>query len=218
VTLENDIQHSQLPASVKLGQLCRVLHSQLGEKCMVGSFSKLAYTRMGDLSYVGDYTTVIQTEIGKFTSISWGVTLGPEEHDYTRITNHSFLYSMRSFDLTPREHYDPRASECRVGHDVWIGCNSTILRGVRVGNGAVIGANALVGQDVPAYAIAVGSPARVIKYRFEAPIIDALLELAWWDIPISTISQHTELFAARPTLEAIERIAELKAASGAGTT
>ncbi len=204
------IEQCTIPDSVKLGKMCTLLNSTLGENCMVGNFSKIAYSKMNTLSYIGDYTVVINSEIGKFSSISWGVTIGPEEHDYSRLTNHSFLYSLKSFEITPYKHYSPFEKECVIGNDVWIGCNSTVLRGVSVGNGAVIGANSLVNKDVPPYAIVVGSPARVVKYRFSEELIKTLLELEWWDIPLSIISKNTELFAAVPTLEIIERIKCLK--------
>ena len=121
------------------------------------------------------YCFVINAEIAKFTSISWGVTIGPEEHDFNRVTNHSFLYSTKSFQLVKEKIYSPITKECTIGNDVWIGCNSTVLRGVAIGDGAVIGANSLVNKDVPPYAIVVGSPAKIIKYRFSEEIIEALV-------------------------------------------
>jgi acetyltransferase-like isoleucine patch superfamily enzyme len=66
-----------------------------------------------------------------------------------------------------------------IGHDVWIGANAIILSGVSIGSGAVIGAGAIVTKDIPPYAIAVGNPARVIRYRFSPDIIQQLLEVAW---------------------------------------
>jgi len=102
--------------------------------------------------------------------------------------------------------YSPFVKECVIGNDVWIGCNSTILRGVTIGNGAVIGANSLVNKDVPPYAIVVGSPAKIIKYRFDEEIIQALLKIKWWDYPLEIISQHAELFALEPTLDVIDKI------------
>ena len=204
------IEDCNLASGIKVGAMSTLLKTTLGEMCMVGSFSKMAYSTMDDLSYIGDYTVVINATIKKFASISWGVTIGPEEHDYTRLTNHSFLYSLKSFELTPHKHYSPFEKECIIGNDVWIGCNSTILRGVTVGDGAVIGANSLVTKNVPPYAIVVGSPAKILKYRFEEPIIKALLELKWWDVPLSVIKQYTELFAAQPDMEIINKINKLK--------
>ena len=68
---------------------------------------------------------------------------------------------------------------------MWIGSRAIILPGVTIGTGAIIGAGAVVAKDVPAYAIAVGNPARVVKYRFEQPLIDRLLQSEWWayDLP-----------------------------------
>lgn len=206
---EKTIENSVLPESVSIGNMAVVLNTTLGEGCLVGSFSKMAFSKMDTMSYIGDYTVVINSNIGKFSSISWGITIGPEEHDYTRLTNHSFLYSLKSFKLTPYKHYSPFEKECKIGNDVWIGCNSTVLRGVSIGDGAVIGANSLVNKDVPPYSIVVGSPAKIVKYRFSPEIITALLEAKWWDLPLSVISENTELFAAEPTLEIIEKIKSL---------
>jgi acetyltransferase-like isoleucine patch superfamily enzyme len=203
------IENCTIPLTAKLGKLVTLLNSDLGEMCMVGSFSKMAYSTMGCLSYIGEYTIVINSTIGKFCSISWGVTIGPEEHDYTRLTNHSFLYSVKSFELTPYKHYSPFAQECIIGNDVWIGCNSTVLRGVKIGDGAVIGANSLVTKDVPPYAIAVGTPAKVIKYRFSLDLIEELLKLKWWNLPLDVISNNTECFAAVPTRDVIQSISKL---------
>lgn len=68
-----------------------------------------------------------------------------------------------------------------IGNDVWIGSEATIISGVRVGDGAVIGARAVVTGDVPPYAIAAGNPARIVKMRFEEKTIDRLLQIRWWE-------------------------------------
>jgi len=73
--------------------------------------------------------------------------------------------------------------DVEIGHDVWIGREALILSGVKIGNGAVIGARAVVARDVPAYAIVVGNPARVTRSRFEADITKRLEALAWWAWP-----------------------------------
>lgn len=68
-----------------------------------------------------------------------------------------------------------------IGNDVFIGMNVCILDGVSIGNGAVIGAGAVLNKDIPPYAIAVGVPARVVKYRFAPDIIEKLQEIEWWN-------------------------------------
>ncbi|MCW3082655.1 MAG: hexapeptide repeat-containing transferase [Bacteroidetes bacterium] len=204
-----EITDSVISDSAKINDHATIIRSTLGESAMVGKFSKMAYSEMDTLSYIGEYTIVINSIIKKFTSISWGVTIGPEEHDYKRVTNHSFLYSVKSFQLTPHKHYSPFEKPCEIGNDVWIGCNSTILRGVKIGDGAVIGANSLVNMDIPPYAIAVGSPAKIIKYRFSEEVIAALLDAQWWNLPTEVISANTELFAAEPDLEIVKKIKSL---------
>lgn len=83
-----------------------------------------------------------------------------------------------------------------VGHDVWIGARCIILSGVTIGNGAVIGAGSIVTRDVPPYAIAVGNPARTIRYRFAPDVIERLQSLKWWDWSDDLIRERIELLTA----------------------
>jgi acetyltransferase-like isoleucine patch superfamily enzyme len=71
--------------------------------------------------------------------------------------------------------------DIKIGNDVWIGAKSTIMSGVKIGNGAVIGATATVTKDVPPYAIVVGNPGKIVKYRFTEKQIDLLLQISWWN-------------------------------------
>ena len=80
-----------------------------------------------------------------------------------------------------------------VGNDVWIGRRAMILSGVNIGDGAVIGASAVVAKDVPPFAVVVGNPGRIVKYRFAAEDIDLLLSLKWWDWPDAKLFEHKHL-------------------------
>jgi virginiamycin A acetyltransferase len=76
-----------------------------------------------------------------------------------------------------------------IGNDVWIGQNAVILPGVHIGDGAIIGANSIVGSDVDPYTIVVGNPAKPLKKRFDAELIELLLRFKWWDKSIDEINE-----------------------------
>ena len=76
-----------------------------------------------------------------------------------------------------------------IGNDVWIGDGAFIKNGVTIGDGAIIGARAVVTKDIPPYAIVVGVPAKILKYRFSEQIIDRLLNTKWWNLDDSIIKK-----------------------------
>jgi len=82
-------------------------------------------------------------------------------------------------------HMDMGHPSCKgdiiIENDVWIGATATIMSGVKISNGAVVGAGSVVTKDVPPYAIVAGNPAKVVKYRFTEEQIEKLLSIAWWD-------------------------------------
>ena len=81
-----------------------------------------------------------------------------------------------------------------LGNDVWIGSHVLIKGGVKVGHGAVIGAGAVVVNDVPPYAIVGGVPAKIIRYRFSAEIIENLLKLEWWNLSDELLKDNLDIF------------------------
>lgn len=80
-----------------------------------------------------------------------------------------------------------------IGNDVWIGFGATIMGGVKIGNGAIIGSRSVVTKDIPPYAIAVGNPARVVKYRFDEGTIRKLLAIKWWNWSLEKIADNFPL-------------------------
>ncbi|WP_214473862.1 CatB-related O-acetyltransferase [Mesorhizobium sp. dw_380] len=83
-----------------------------------------------------------------------------------------------------------------VGNDVWLGARCVILSGVTIGDGAAIGAGSIVTKDIPPYAVAVGNPARVIRYRFAPEVIERLQALEWWNWSDDLIGERIELLTA----------------------
>jgi acetyltransferase-like isoleucine patch superfamily enzyme len=131
-------------------------------------------------------------EIGKFCSVADKVTIiASGEHHIENVSTYPFYD--RHYKTTTHRDTSTKGNVI-VANDVWIGFSSTILSGVKIGNGAVIAAGSVVVGDVPDYAIVAGVPARVVKYRFTQAIIDSLLKIKWWDWSAEVIHTHREDF------------------------
>lgn len=138
-------------------------------------------------------------EIGKFCSISANVTILNSNHDFNNVSTYPF--SGLFLDEISKDRI---VGNVFIGNDVWIGTGSIILQGGNIGDGAVIGAGSVVTKPVPAYAIAAGNPAKVIKYRFNERQIQSLLQIKWWDWPDRVIKENLESFYL-PVDEFIEK-------------
>lgn len=127
--------------------------------------------------------------IGRFCQIADGVTFitSSANHRYDGFSSYPFMIMGGTAAAMP----DP-GPDTRIGHDVWIGQGATILPGAEIGNGVIIGAGAVVYGRVPDYAIVAGNPAKVVRMRFDPETIAALIAIAWWDWPISKITQHQD--------------------------
>jgi virginiamycin A acetyltransferase len=87
----------------------------------------------------------------------------------------------------------PIKGDTIIGNDVWIGQNATILPGVKIGDGAIIGTKSVVGSDVEPYTIVAGNPAKIIRKRFDEELIELMLKLKWWDFPVEEINKMIPL-------------------------
>lgn len=126
-----------------------------------------------------------KTIIGSFCSIGQRVVIGHGEHPLGFLSSSPYFYldNLRwKSDSTPvhNEYWIP--DPIVIGNDVWIGEGVFIKNGVRIGDGVVIGAHSCVTKDIPPYAVAVGVPAKVVKYRFPDSVIKRLLMTKWWDL------------------------------------
>ncbi len=134
--------------------------------------------------------------IGKFCALATGVRffMSGANHPLNLLSGYPFDEFSEDWraGFDPSQHLPSPRGDTIVGHDVWIGHGATILPGVRIGNGAAIGAAAVVTRDVPAYGIVAGNPARLTRHRFDAGTIAALERIAWWDWPIDRITRNLE--------------------------
>jgi len=179
--------------------------------------SNKEYINIGDYTYYHDFVDVYNFEknvlyhysfigdkliIGKFCQIAADVKfiMNGAHHAVNGISTYPFKTFSGSSVFQSRECADSLAwdipfnvkskGDTVVGNDVWIGYNSTIMPGVQIGDGAIIGTNATVTKNVPPYSVVGGNPARVIKQRFDDVTIAKLLKLKWWEMDIEKINSH----------------------------
>ncbi len=132
-------------------------------------------------------------QIGKFCSIACGAKFlfTSANHTMGSLSTYPFPLFFEEWDLPISQvttAWDNRG-DIVIGHDVWIGYEAVILSGVQIGNGAIIGARAVVTKDVPPYTIVGGVPAKPIKKRFDPETIKRLEDLRWWDLPHEEVKQ-----------------------------
>lgn len=155
----------------------------ISEKAALYSPYRLAGVTVGDGTYISPNGMVSMTTIGKYSSIGPDFKCGWGIHPLNGISTSPMFYSaskQNGQSLVAKSLFEER-KQTTIGNDVFIGRSVIVLDGVTIGDGAVIGAGAIVSKDIPAYAIAVGNPIKVVKYRFEPDVIEKLMALKWWD-------------------------------------
>ncbi len=132
---------------------------------------------IGDYSYVsGPISYIESAHIGKYCSIARQTVIGVGNHNYKLVTTHPIAAG-----LLNQVSASPQKSAPIIGNDVWIGINTVVMRGVVIGDGAVIAAGAVVTKNVEPYSIVTGIPARHLKFRFSEKHVKDLLSIKWWD-------------------------------------
>ena len=164
---------------------------------------------VGDYTYYDDFETVENFEknvkylfdftdgkliIGKFCMIASGVTfiMNGANHLSNALSTFPFAIFGNGWEHAMEGKSYPNKGDTRIGNDVWIGYNATIMAGVSIGDGAIISTNATVVKDVAPYSIVGGNPAKEIRKRFSAELIERLLRLKWWDWEVEKITQHVQ--------------------------
>jgi len=157
---------------------------------IVGEFTYIADTEFeSHVTHLYDWNGD-RLRIGKFCQIAAGVefVMNGANHQMNAVSTFPF-YTLAGWDMAPPAASDlPLRGDTVVGNDVWIGQNATILPGVHIGDGAIIGLNSVVGGDVPPYTIVAGNPAKEVRRRFDDELIGLLLRLRWWDKSIEEIN------------------------------
>ena len=155
----------------------------LGEHTHIATPFFLHHVSLGDYSYISKNSNVNNCDIGKFCSIGPNFCCGLGIHPINGISTSPMFYSTAKQNgiTLCKEDKIKETARTHIGNDVFIGANVTVLDGVTIGDGAIIGAGAVVTKDIPPYAIAVGVPAEIKKYRFDVATIERLLQRKWWN-------------------------------------
>lgn len=146
--------------------------------------------------------------IGNYCSIAREVlVLAGGEHRTDTVATYPLRAKLDTYRVNPDV---ASKGAVEIGSDVWFGVRTTVLSGVEIGNGAIVGACSVVTKDVPPFAVVAGNPARQLRSRFSDDVIEELQRIAWWQWPEDRIKRHTDAFSLpvsefinrfRPTLE-----------------
>ena len=167
---------------------------EVGENVFLSSDAKITVPRftVGDNTRINGPIMVRGREecsIGKYCALGYHITIVTTNHDFTKPNlqiNMHRKFSFGSLEISK--------GPVTIGHNVWLGDNTTILSGVHIGDGCVVGAGAVVTDHLPPCSVSAGVPARLIKYRFSENTIRQFLELKWWDWPEDKIKRNKVFF------------------------
>lgn len=144
---------------------------------------------------------------GKFCQIATGVRfiMNGSNHAMNGFSTYPFKVFGGQWSKAPLDVKSK--GDTVIGNDVWIGNSATIMQGIKIGDGAIIGTNSLVTKDVPAYTIVGGNPAKEIRKRFDEETIQLLLAIKWWDWDVQKITDNID-FITNGNIDELKRIYE----------
>lgn len=188
-------------------------NSKVSKFSKIYALSRITNSIIGKYSYVSYNCIINNCVIGSYCSIASGVKIGLGKHPINFISTSPMFYSHKNplkIVITKKLKFIENEI-VEIGNDVWIGANVTIMDGLKIGNGAIIGANSVVTKDVKPYSIVGGIPAKQIKNRFDEDIIDWINKTNWWDFSIEFLisPQVLEVFSKELTRDSVEQLKEL---------
>jgi len=169
-------------------------------------FAKLKNCKIGRYSRVNPNCKFANTTIANYTAIGRDTSIGLGQHPLNYVSTQNIFYKKNNMTNRWVKSINFPSRPIKIGNDVWIGVESLIMDGVTIGDGAVIGARSVVTKNIPPYAIAVGTPAKIVKFRFEEPVIQRLLEIEWWNFTDKEIDNKIDFFREKEiTMSVLEK-------------
>ena len=169
--------------NIKIGRrVILSLDSELKGNNLINDDCRLISAVIGEYSYVSPQSILVKCNVGRYTSIGPGCKIGLGNHPIVNASTSPYIYNAELFKKRRDEDFD----SVYIGHDCWIGANVMIVGGVKVGNGVVIGAGSVITKDIPDFAVVVGVPGKVVKYRFGESEILRINNLCWWDMDVES--------------------------------
>lgn len=181
----------------KIGKKVRMLGTVFqGPYITIGDNCNINRCEIGEYTYMSSNVELPFCKIGKYNSIASGVRLAAGQHPKEFVSTHPIFYNGGKYKLRGKikdallvfnefSYIEETNLLCEIGNDVWIGTGAMLVCGkkaLHIGDGAIIGAGAVVTKDVPDYAIVTGIPARIVSYRFKNDYIrETIKKSGWWD-------------------------------------
>ncbi len=197
--------------------------------CFIKNVVKAPNISVGDYTYYDDTADPANFEknnvlfnypefgenliIGKFCQIASGTKfiMGPANHRLCSVTTYPFHVIGGAWTENTPPHMEqlPHKGDTIIGNDVWIGRESVIMPGVKIGDGVIIAAYSVVTSDIPAYTVYGGNPAKKIKNRFDDELTDLMLRFRWWDLEPQRLTDILPLLCD-PDLDKVKRVLKEK--------
>ncbi|WP_373032911.1 CatB-related O-acetyltransferase [Sulfurovum sp.] len=191
------LEYKNRKKHLKIGYMAYVTNSNFGRYNTLYEKVVLKHVILDDFTYVAESTHICHTTIGKFCSIGADCRIGLGKHpSATFVSSHPIFFSaakQAQVSFADKSYFN-EYENITIGNDVWVGANAIVMDGVNIADGAIIAAGSVVTKDVPAYAVAGGVPARIIRYRFNKKEISRLLELKWWNMDFQYLKNNFKKF------------------------
>lgn len=173
---------------IKLAPFAKIMNSRLSGNLFLGLCSCINRSDLGRYVGVAYFSYLADTCSGNYCTFGSRVSVGAFSHPTDSLTVHEVGYrnTTESYGETiltsdSQGYLEARSVKTEIGNDVWVGDNSVIIKGVKIGNGAIVAAGSIVIKDVAPYSIVGGNPARIIRMRFSDDTIDKIQATKWWE-------------------------------------